>query len=87
MAQKWEYLNKDFIRNDEWAELGEQGWELVVGVPHVGSSTTYTFKRPKDEKFPEITPQQRQQWTNERANSNDNFSESEMEDICRAFNR
>ena len=88
MAQKWEYLNKKYVADSEWATLGEQGWELA-GLKNDGAFGTcgYIFKRPKDEKFPEITPQQRQQWTNERANSNDNFSESEMEDICRAFNR
>ena len=85
MAQKWEYLNKKFVADSEWAILGEQGWELVVGVGYANGHTTYTFKRPKDEKFPEITPQQRQQWTQERANSNENFTESEMEDIYRAF--
>ena len=86
MAQKWEYLNKDYVADDEWATLGEQGWELVVGVPRSGGGhITYIFKRPKDEKFPEITPQQRQQWTNERANSNEKFTESEMEEIYKAF--
>lgn len=85
MAQKWEYLKKDYVADDEWAKLGEQGWELVVGVGHDSAHTTYIFKRPKDEKFPEITHQQRQQWTNERANSNEKFTESELEDICRAF--
>ncbi len=86
MAQKWEYLNKKFVADSEWATLGEQGWELA-GLMNSGTIGTcgYIFKRPKDEKFPEITPQQRQQWTQERANSNENFSESEMEDICRAF--
>lgn len=87
MAQKWEYLNKKYVADDEWATLGEQGWELVVGVGYDSAHTTYTFKRPKDEKFPEITPQQRQQWTQERANSNDNFTEAEMEDIYKAFSR
>lgn len=85
MAQKWEYLNKSDVANSEWATLGEQGWELV-GFNSTGhGKECYIFKRPKDEKFPEITPQQRQQWTQERANSNDNFSESEVQEICRAF--
>lgn len=87
MAQKWEYLTKKWVANDEWATLGEQGWELVLNETNAGTTVGYIFKRPKDEKFPEITPQQRQQWTQERANSNENFSESEMEQICRAFNR
>lgn len=85
MAQNWEYLRKDWVANSEWATLGEQGWELVLNETNGGSTVGYIFKRPKDEKFPEITPQQRQQWTNERANSNEKFTESEMEDICRAF--
>lgn len=85
MAQKWEYLQKHQVRNDEWATLGEQGWELAGINNDVHGASGYIFKRPKDEKFPEITPQQRQQWTNERANSNENFSESEVQEICRAF--
>lgn len=88
MAQKWEYLNKSDVLNSEWATLGEQGWELAGLITTATRGTSgYIFKRPKDEKFPEITPQQRQQWTNERANNNDNFTESEMEDIYKAFSR
>ena len=86
MAQKWEYLIKKYVADSEWATLGEQGWELA-GLMNSGTIGTcgYIFKRPKDEKFPEITPQQRKQWSQEHAASNDNFTETEMEDIYKAF--
>lgn len=85
MAQKWEYLTKKWVANDEWATLGEQGWELVLNETNAGTTVGYIFKRPKDEKFPEITPLQRQQWTQERAASNDYLPESEIQEIVRAF--
>ena len=87
MAQKWEYLKKSYteMKDSDWGKLGEQGWELVTTQNSCGTSVNYIFKRPKDEKFPEITDTQRQEWANERANSNDNFTESKMEEIYKAF--
>jgi len=46
MAQKWEYLRKDWVANSEWATLGEQGWELVLNETNGGSTVGYIFKRP-----------------------------------------
>ena len=87
MAQKWEYLKKSNIemKDSDWGKLGEQGWEIVTTQNVGGTTISYIFKRPKDEKFPEITDTQRQEWANERANSNDNFTESKMEEIYKAF--
>jgi hypothetical protein len=93
MAQKWEYqiLHMQKMTDEQLGkaltELGKNGWEIAVGLNNgpYGTTTGIILKRPEDEKIPEITPQQRQQWTNERANSNEKFTESEMEDICRAF--
>ena len=46
MAQKWEYLRKDWVANSEWATLGEQGWELVLNETNGGSTVGYILKRP-----------------------------------------
>ncbi len=93
MAQKWEYKVLDYRKYTDTqlrinlSELGKNGWEIAVGLNNgpYGTTTDIILKRPVDEKIPEITPQQRQQWTNERANSNEKFTESEMEEIYKAF--
>ncbi len=58
--QRWEYRTRtlgvafgaDWL-HERLAELGEQGWELVVALPLGGGTSvdhhTYVFKRPKME--------------------------------------
>ena len=79
MAQKWEYLNKEYVADNEWGKLGEQGWELVTTQNGAGNTIGYIFKRPKDEKFPEITDTQRQRWAKE--STNQDFGDLDLADV------
>ncbi len=66
--QRWEYRTRtlgvafgaDWL-HERLAELGEQGWELVVALPLGGGTSvdhhTYVFKRPKMETAMSASPQ------------------------------
>ncbi len=65
--QRWEYRTRtlgvafgaDWL-HEQLAELGEQGWELVVALPLGGGTSvnhhTYVFKRPKADPAMSVTP-------------------------------
>ncbi|MDP9472165.1 MAG: hypothetical protein M3Q71_16105 [Chloroflexota bacterium] len=65
--QRWEYRTRvlgvafgaDWL-HERLAELGEQGWELVVALPVGGSAAaehhTYVFKRPKADSVMLVAP-------------------------------
>jgi len=65
--QQWEYRTRtlgvafgaDWL-HERLAELGEQGWELVVALPLGGGTSvdhhTYVFKRPKADPAMSVAP-------------------------------
>lgn len=67
--QRWEYRTRtlgvafgaDWL-HERLAELGEQGWELVVALPLSGGACvdhhTYVFKRPKADPALSAAPPQ-----------------------------
>ena len=68
MAQKWEYqtlvMSKmtDEKLGESLANLGKNGWELVMGRNNAAGEThSLILKRPKDEKFPKITKEMERQ--------------------------
>lgn len=65
--QRWEYRTRIFgvafgsnWLHEQLAELGEQGWELVVALPVGGGVSvdhhTYVFKRPKVDPALTVAP-------------------------------